>query len=180
MAAPTDLKRVISSGAGAPRDGAAREIEEIAEHGLLADHAGGQRLQDVAGLAEGAGAGVDEDAGAAHHLVVGLAHVGPVGADAIDVRAGREPGAADQRLGGERGRGDDVGLAHGGLQVVGDADLEAGRAANAAASARARSGERFQMATWRIGRTEACARTSCGASAPAPTISRREASGRDR
>ena len=101
MAAPTDLKRVISCGVRAPGNSAAREIEEIAQHGVLADHAGLQRLQDVAGLAEGAGASVDEDAGAAHHLVVGLAHAGPVGADAIDVRAGRQPGAADQRLGGE-------------------------------------------------------------------------------
>ena len=139
-----------------------------------------KRLQDVAGLAEGAGAGVDEDAGAAHHLVVGLAHAGPVGADAIDVRAGREPGAADQRLGGERGGGDDVGPAHGRLQVVGDGDREA-VSAPASRPARGRGrGERFQIATSRIGRTEACARTSCGASAPAPTISSRAASGRER
>ena len=53
-------------------------------------------------------------------------------------------------------------------------------AASVAASARARSGERFHSATSRIGRTEACAATSWGASAPAPTISRREASVRDR
>src|SRR6185503_6911452 len=93
-------------GRAAPGDGAARQIEEIAQHGVLADHAGLQRLQDVAGLAEGAGARVDEDAGAARRLVVGLAHAGPVGADTVDMRAGREPGAADQRLGGERGGGD--------------------------------------------------------------------------
>ena len=47
-----------------------------------------------------------------------------------------------------------------------------------AASARARSGLRFQIATSAIGRTEACAAMRRGASAPAPTITMRRASGR--
>ena len=51
MAAPTDLKKVISSGVRRPATVPRRQLEQIAEDGLLADHAGGQRLHDVAGLA---------------------------------------------------------------------------------------------------------------------------------
>ena len=127
MAAPTDLKRVISPSRAAPLCRAAAELEEIAEHRLLADHAGGERLEDVPGLPEGTGSRVHEDARAAHHLVVGLAHVRLVGADAVDVGARHEPRAVDQGLGRDGGGRNDVGPARGRLQVVDDADLEASR-----------------------------------------------------
>ena len=52
--------------------------------------------------------------------------------------------------------------------------------ASAATRACARGSERFQIAISRIGRTEAWARTRNGASAPAPTISSRALSGRER
>jgi hypothetical protein len=57
-----------------PSNRAAGEIEQIAEDGLLADHAGGQRLDDVAGLGKGAGSCVDVDAAQRTTASFGLAH----------------------------------------------------------------------------------------------------------
>src|SRR6185369_2520629 len=61
-----DLLRCLPSG-----NGATRELEEIAEDGFLADDARLQRLHDVTGFRKGAGAGVDEDTGAAHDRIIG-------------------------------------------------------------------------------------------------------------
>src|SRR5579885_1195807 len=75
-----DLVVVAAAGAAA-----ARQVEEVARDVVLAEHAGADRLHDVAGLGERALASVDEDAGALHHLVVGLAHLRRAAADEIDV-----------------------------------------------------------------------------------------------
>src|SRR3546814_9567881 len=48
------------------------------------DHAGTQRLDDVARLIERTLAGVDEDPGRQDRVVVGLAHLGREGADQIE------------------------------------------------------------------------------------------------
>ena len=54
----------------APGDRAAAEVEQVAQHGILADHARLQRLQDVARLAECAGSRIDENARLPHNVVV--------------------------------------------------------------------------------------------------------------
>src|SRR3546814_8036032 len=63
-------------------------------------------------------------AGAAHHRVIGFAHVGTECADEVEMLAGLQPVAADQRLLRQRGAGDDVGAACGGFQIVGPVDAE--------------------------------------------------------
>ena len=57
-------------GRGAALDLAAAQIEQIAPDPLLLQHAGLQRLRDVAALFGGAGAGVDIDARAPDRIVV--------------------------------------------------------------------------------------------------------------
>ena len=78
---------------GAP---AADQVVEVAEHVLLPDGAARDRLQDVADSVEGGLAPVHEDARAAGGRVVGLARLGRVAADEVEVGAGLEPFAPDQ------------------------------------------------------------------------------------
>jgi len=73
-------------------------------------------LQQVAGLGQGF-FGVDEDATARHARTVGLAHGGRVAAYQVQMRTGHQPGALHQWCGGWGGATDDVGRAHGGLQI---------------------------------------------------------------
>src|SRR5215470_5180120 len=61
----------------APADRSFSQIEEVAEDRLLANHAGVEGLNDVASFGASAGPGIDIDARATHHSVVGLAHVRP-------------------------------------------------------------------------------------------------------
>src|SRR3546814_16465738 len=61
-------------------------------------------------------------AGAAHHRVIGFAPVGTECADEVEMLAGLQPVAADQRLLRQRGAGDDEGAACGGFQIVGPVD----------------------------------------------------------
>ncbi len=69
-------------------------------------------------MAHGGVETVHEDARTAQACVIGLAHVGAVGADQVHMLAGLQPVPADQRVGGHGGGGHDIGGAHGGLQIV--------------------------------------------------------------
>ena len=117
-APPAFLKRVISAGIAAA--GAAGDVVVlVAEDVGLGDDAAGERVGDLADVG-GAGAAVDEEAGPAQRRVVGLAHVGAVGADQVEVLAKAEPVAMEHRLAGHGRRRDDVGRGDGGGDVVGD------------------------------------------------------------
>ncbi len=56
--------------------------------------------------------------------VIGLAHLRREAADQVEVAARAQPGALNQRRGGERGAAHDVGLCRGGSQIAGDAGLQ--------------------------------------------------------
>ena len=73
-AMPTDLNSVISSADRRPGTVAAAEVEEVAGDVRCADDAGGDRLDDVAGLLQRAAARVDIDPRPADRRVVRLAH----------------------------------------------------------------------------------------------------------
>ena len=125
---------------GALAPGAAGdEVGEIAEHVGAGDDAAGERVAELADVRERGLEAVDEDAGAAERGVVGLAHVGAVGADQVEVLAGAEPGALKDRRGGGRRGGDDVRRRDGGRQVGGDARRRSARRGLAA-----EAGERLQ------------------------------------
>jgi hypothetical protein len=115
-----------------------------------------------------------------HRLVVGLAHRGRERADEIGMSSGPKPFSPNDRRLAPSGDADDVSVLDRGGQVSGDLDLESS-ARRSLASACARAGIRFQIATRsRPGRTLWWARISGFAMAPAPTISRFRASGRER
>jgi hypothetical protein len=84
-------------------------------------------------VVDGGGAAVDEDAGAAHGGVIHLAHVGAIGADQVQMLAGAQPVALDQRLGAMVAGADDVGMAHGRFQIIGHGDVPCRRPRPAAA-----------------------------------------------
>ena len=92
---------------------AARQVEQVGADIARGQDPGLQRLDDIASLLRSASAGVDENLGAAHRLVVAFAHARVIGADQIDVLAGAQPGAFDQRCLRERGAAHDVGPRHG-------------------------------------------------------------------
>ena len=71
------------------------------------------REEEVARLAQHRLAPVDEEPRAHDRGRVQLAPRGHAGADRVDVRAVRDPGAEDHRLGRRRDRADDVGSFHG-------------------------------------------------------------------
>ena len=98
---------------------AARQLEQVGDHVVRVDRAVGQRLDDVAALLQGAGAGIDIDPGAPDRPVVAFAHLGRIGAHQVDMLAVAQPVALDQGSLRERGAGDDVGLGDG-LLAVGD------------------------------------------------------------
>ena len=132
------------------------------------ERAGAQRLDDIAGFVQRR-LGIDKDAGAADGIVVGLAHVRAIGADQVEMRAGFEPRAPHQRLGRQRGAGDDVG-GSGGLGEIGYGDGGGPGSGKARGQGGGLGGSRPQMRVSRIGRTAACAAIRYGASAPVPTI----------
>lgn len=110
-AAPTDLNSVISS--AVPRPGFSRASARTGRRRCRRRRA---RPTPAAGRCRrpprGAGAGVDIDpARAADRLVVGLAHRRREAADEVDMGSGLQFRAADQRIGGDGGRGNDVGPA---------------------------------------------------------------------
>ena len=121
------------------------QVVQVAEHVGAGDHAASQRVLELADVVESGVEAVDEDASAFQRRVVGLAHVGAVGADQVEVLAGAEPIAAQHRLGGQRGGGDDVG---GGdrLRQIGDG-LGAGAPVNLEVDIVARYVLRFMEVT---------------------------------
>ncbi len=68
-------------------------------------------------MVNGRRAGIDEDPGAAHDLVVAFAHVRAVGADQVKVGAGFQPGTPDKGRGRHGRGGDHICLAHRCLKV---------------------------------------------------------------
>ena len=108
-----------------PRPVSARQVEQIAGDIVGYDQAGSQRLGEVAGLAQGPLAGIDEDAGAGDDLIIGFPHLRREAADEIDMDAFRQPLASDQRFAGQGGAGHDIGAAHRPFQVGGGGDLQA-------------------------------------------------------
>ena len=61
---------------------------------------------------------VDIDLRALQRLVVGLAHREIEGADEIEMRAGLQPRALDDRRGRQGRAGDEIGLPHGGFEIL--------------------------------------------------------------
>jgi hypothetical protein len=97
---------------GGPGEAAAGKIVVIGENVVLADHARLHRDHDLPDMADGRVPRIDEQPPAPQDLVIGLAHVGAVGADQIEVLTGPEPFAADDRRRRHRGAGDDIGRVH--------------------------------------------------------------------
>ena len=98
------------------------QVKEVADHVFGDDRPGFEGLHDVARFFEDIGTGVGKDGGAPHDLIVGFTHVGLETADQIYVLSRFHPRAQHQRLQGRRGRGDDIGLGDGGLQIGGGGD----------------------------------------------------------
>src|ERR1700731_4613981 len=65
-----DLVVIAPAGAAA-----ARQVEQVAGDVVVAQHTRFERLDDVAGLREGAGARIDEDARPADAVIIRFAHV---------------------------------------------------------------------------------------------------------
>ncbi len=96
------------------------KLVQVGAHIVGGDHAGGDRDHEVAALGQRGQPRVDEDLGPPNHLVVDLAMVGKVRADAVEVSARTQPLTADQRILRHRRRADDVGLGDRCGEIVGD------------------------------------------------------------
>ena len=90
--------------------GAGAEFRQFGPEVGAGDQPGAHRLHDVAGFGHRTLIGVDKQAGAGDRSVVAFAHGRLEGADKVEMGAGLEPFAGDQRLLGQRAAGDDVGL----------------------------------------------------------------------
>ena len=108
---------------GPAAEDARGDVVEIGVHIGLFDHAARDRVLQLADVVDGGGAAVDEDARPAHHLVIHLAHVGAIGADQVQMRAGPQPFPLHQRRQGHRRGADDIGMAHGVAQIFGRGDV---------------------------------------------------------
>ena len=117
-AVPTDLNTVIAAGSVRPGCRPAHRPCSSRADALARQGARSDREQDVAGLRHRTLERVDEHLAAAHHRVVALAHLRREAADQVDMGARPQPGAPHQRLAAQRGAGDDVGAAHGRLEIV--------------------------------------------------------------
>jgi len=87
--------------------------------------ASGDRLHQFAAFGQGALHCVDVDARAHQRRVVGLPHLGGEGADEIEMLAGTKPRSLHQGSGRQSRAADDVGPAHGGLEIVDRLDIHA-------------------------------------------------------
>ena len=92
-----------------PLRGAAAELEQVAADVRLGDHLAAQRDHQVARLLQRAGTGVDINPGALDCLIVRLAHFRREAAHQVDMGAGPQPLAADERRARERRAAHDVG-----------------------------------------------------------------------
>ena len=101
------------------------EFEEIALDLGKVELALVTRLQQVTRLGKRPLARVDMDGRPRHHLRIGLAHRGLEGAGEVDMGAGLQPLAHDDRGRGGRHTADDVGLAHGMFEIGHGMRLEA-------------------------------------------------------
>ena len=97
-------------------------------HRVLLEHAAGNGRHDVAGFVHRALARVDEHPRLGDQIIIGLTHGGGVAAHQVNVGAGTDPGAVDQRIGRERRSRNDVGLGRRGRQACGDPRLDAAAA----------------------------------------------------
>src|SRR5690606_25555033 len=98
---------------GPPLDVAATERKEVTADIVKTQHAAFERLDNIPGLAGGAGERVDIDRGAAYRLVVALAHRRLEGPDKIEVAAFRQEAPEHQRRFRQGGDADDVGRSDG-------------------------------------------------------------------
>ena len=110
-----DLAVAATSGHTAEQD-----LAQLADDVPGADRPFAERNQQVARLAGRRSAGIDVDAGVRDQGAVGLTRGRRVGADQVDVRTRRKPGAVDHRLLRPGHDADDV--AGGGLLGRGDCD----------------------------------------------------------
>ena len=93
------------------------QVREIAKHVGAGNDAPGERIAQLADMRDRGVETVDEDPRPPERLVVGLAHVGAIGADQVEMLAGPEPRALQDGLGGGGGGRDDVRGGDGGGQV---------------------------------------------------------------
>jgi len=75
-----------------------RQVGKFAADGTSIDDSAGDRADDLAGLTEGARAGIDIKFRARNCFVVDLAHFRRKRAHQIEMLSGLEPGAANERL----------------------------------------------------------------------------------
>ena len=101
------------------------QLRHFAQHMVALDGSRAQRLDQVTGLGQGAGEGVDEHAGTCHSGVIGLAHVGFERAHQVEVGARLQPLAQHHWRVRGRHAADDVGGLHAFLQVFADLHRQA-------------------------------------------------------
>jgi hypothetical protein len=108
------LKTVLC-GRGAAGSAAIKSLSK--EMSFLAMTPACQRLAQIAALRE-RGERIDDNEGAAHAVIVGFPHAGREAADQIQVAAGFEPAAFDERVLRQRRAADHVRRSHSGLEIA--------------------------------------------------------------
>ena len=163
-AVPTDLNSVISSAAPRPPCRLRQRSDSVAR--TCGASMAPLRIASATSPPSVSAASVSTKTLARRSaVIVRLAHREVEGADEVEMAAGPQPGALDQRQAGQRRAGDDVGGADGSPEIGLGVAAKPSRA-SVAASASARAMRWFHTVTLRIGRWLAWARTRNGASAP--------------